>query len=407
MTRNPANCSTSFACHRVLLNISTLLCKMFFVPCYCDRVSGEQAKRTKVKTAMKAVYQHSIKAILGILLLQCSSTALAFTIIAPQAELAPSSSLTDSATLNTQIQPVVGAIKAHLYDARRKKKSKSMAQHGNVLLAANGDVDSMMFSNDDPHGGVQSLWINSTFTSLKNDFSRTRFSGNSHMLLAGFDYTLSDTYIFGVAFSHETSNIDTRFNGGNEQIDGFNISPYFAFLFSDSWSVDLSIGYGKFDTDQYRTLTVLVPRVDSDVSSTRSFVSTNLTNVVASGSWSLTSSLGYLVAKNKQEDYFESDSTFVAGLDLDIKQWNFAGEVAYNHRDSESYLGLIYEKDTDLDEVKFVIGEQPANDDDSVLLTAGWRYYGKDLTANFEFNSRVGRDELSDNGISTTLRLAL
>ena len=376
---------------------------------------------------MKTVLLHGLKTILGILLLQAGSTALAFTLITIPEELAPSSTITDSTTLTTQIQPIAGAIRSHLVSARRIKKSERMAQHGNVLAANNyvdsiSDVDHMMLAYNDlasssgaGSGGsdARSLWISSAYSSLKNDFLRTRFDGDVHILLAGYDYTLSEKYIFGVALSHEMSNFNTRFNSGDEKTKGFSINPYFAWLLSDTWSFDLSLGHGKFNTGQSRTTAVLsgiVPvtsTVDSDFSSTRNFVSTNLTNVSTMGNWNLTGSVGIFAAKQKQDAYAESNGTVINSTSQNIKQWNLAGEAAYSHRDSESFLGLNYEKNKNPERISFITGEQPADDTDSFLLTAGWRHFGKDLTANFAFTSRRGQNSVSDNGFSTTLRIDL
>ena len=49
----------------------------------------------------------------------------------------------------------------------------------------------------------------------------------------------------------------------------------------------------------------------------------------------------------------------------------------------------------------------PPDDPDSVLLSAGWRYFGKDLTANFVFSGRVGQDEVKEYGFSMVLRVDL
>ena len=103
---------------------------------------------------MKTVLQHGLKTILGILLLQASSTALAFTLIIPEEQLTPGSTITDSTTLNTQIKPIAGAIKAHLRSTRRISKSEKKAQYGNVLASNSyvdsiSDVDHMMLAYND------------------------------------------------------------------------------------------------------------------------------------------------------------------------------------------------------------------------------------------------------------------
>ena len=43
----------------------------------------------------------------------------------------------------------------------------------------------------------------------------------------------------------------------------------------------------------------------------------------------------------------------------------------------------------------------------ALLLTAGWRHFGKDLTANFVFSSRRGQNKITDNGFSITIRTNL
>jgi hypothetical protein len=262
--------------------------------------------------------------------------------------------------------------------------------------------------------GLSSLWLNSTFTAYDNDFSRTRYDGDTHMLLVGYDYTRADRYVFGVAVSYETSTIDTEFNLGSQESDGYSINPYFAYLISDAWSVDLSIGFGSFDTDQYRSTrgTGLLPtsaaeRVSSDFTTDRDFAAANLTYSVPRGNWYLTGWLGVLRATREQEGYTESDDTAVDSEDLDKKQWSLGGEAAYSYGASESYISLIHEKDTDVNEVEFPVGEQPANDDDSTLVNIGWRYYGSDLVAGFELSSRQGAEDETENSISTTLRLYL
>jgi hypothetical protein len=52
----------------------------------------------------------------------------------------------------------------------------------------------------------------------------------------------------------------------------------------------------------------------------------------------------------------------------------------------------------------FAVGEQPANDPTSVLLSAGWRYFGRGLTANFVFSGRVSQEQVKEHGFAMVLR---
>lgn len=371
-------------------------------------------------TRNRKITRHGICALLGLLMLQASGTASAFTLIEiPDPSRSPGNTVTDTTTFKNQIEPLTGAIRSHIRNSQRKHRPGSTAQQGQILASNTyattmSDADFIEVSSHSGGGDLSSLWLNSTFTTYDNDFSRTRYDGDTHMLLAGYDYTKSDKYIFGVAVSYETSLIDTEFNLGSQKSDGYSINPYFAYLISDSWSVDLGVGFGSFDTDQRRSIAgsggvpiFLADSVESDFSTDRNFVASNLTYSVPRGNWYLTGWLGLLYATKDQEGYTESDGTVVDSEDLDKKQWSLGGEAAYGFGASEAYFGLIYEKDTDVNEVEFLIGEQPANDDDSALVNIGWRYFGSELVASIEFSSRQGADDETENSISSTLRLDL
>jgi hypothetical protein len=368
------------------------------------------------------VLQKTVTRILGCALLLYGSSALAFTIIEFPEQASSSNTITDSTTQQTEIQPIAGAIRAQLSSLLRLKRSQRVTQHGHVLVASTdrrSGFDYLAANDRSGAGGgglgggnTESLWISSTANSLENDFSRTAFHGATHNLVAGFDVTRSDRYVLGVSAGHEASNYVTTFNAGNQKARGFNVSPYFAYLLSDNWSVDLIAGYGEFDTRQSRTVGTglfSTMAVNSEFSSQRGFVSTNLTNVSTWGNWNLTGSLGYLASKREQDAYTEETvlGNTVAESKQTLKQWNLSGEAAYGRGASETYVGLMYEKARDPLQVQFATGEQPANDPDSVLLTAGWRHFGKGLTANFVFSKRLAQDQVNEYGFSMMLRVDL
>jgi hypothetical protein len=220
--------------------------------------------------------------------------------------------------------------------------------------------------------------------------------------------------VLGVAFGHEASNFTTTFNTGNEKTRGYSVNPYFAYLLSDAWSVDLLLGYGELDTRQSRTVgSILVPfgtdAINSEFASTRGFASTNLTYLTALGDWKLSGALGYTATRREQDGYVETGplGTNVAASKQTVKQVSLLGEAAYGRGASEAYFGLLYEDTRDPQKVQFATGPQPANDPDSVLLSAGWRYFGKGLTANFAFSKRVAQEQVNEYGFSMMLRVDL
>ncbi len=367
--------------------------------------------------------QKTLSRILGCALLSYGSTALAFTLI--ELEL-PSNTITDSFTLQAQVQPIAGTIRSQIFGLRRPGSSKQVTQVGGMKLAANdrsgsaSDVNTLAAAANDPSGAgggsgggnAQSLWISSTTDSLENTFSRTAFYGATQNVLVGYDVTRSDKYVLGISGGYEASNFATKFNSGNEKTGGYNLNPYFAWLMSDAWSLDLIAGYGKFKTDQSRAVgtgllgDLTTNAVDSDFSSKRSFASTNLSNISGWGNWKLTSSLGYLWSTRDQGGYTESGVTgsSVDGSKRTSRQWNLLGEAAYGRGNSETFFGARYEDIRNYQKIELPGGEQPANDPTSFLLTAGWRYFGKGLTASFVFSGRVAQEQVKEHGFSMVLR---
>jgi hypothetical protein len=377
-----------------------------------------------LSTRENTVLQKTLGRILGCALLSYGSTALAFTLILPQEQLIPSTTITDSFTLQAQVQPIAGTIRSQIFGLRRPGSSKKVTQAGGMMVAANdrsgsaSDVNYLAAAANDPSGAgggssggnPESLWISSTSDSLENTFSRTAFYGTTQNVLVGYDVTRSDKYVLGISGGYEASNFVTKFNAGNEKTGGYNLNPYFAWLISDAWSLDLIGGVGKFDTDQTRTISSGSPAptpVDSQFSSKRAFASTNLTHVSTLGNWKLTGSLGALWSKRDQDAYTESNGSAVAGSKRASKQWNLLGEVAYGRGNSETFFGARYEDIRNYQKIEFAAGEQAANDPTSVLLTAGWRYFGKGLTASFVFSGRVAQEQVKEHGFSMVLRADL
>jgi len=372
------------------------------------------------------VLQKTLGRILGCALLSYGSGALAFTLITIPPELAPGNIVTDSFTLQAQVQPIAGTIRSQIFGLRRPGSSKKVTQAGGMMLAANDysstrtDFNYLAAAANDPSGSgggssggnAHSLWISSTTDSLENTFSRTAFYGATQNVLGGYDFTRSDKYVFGIAGGYEASNFVTKFNSGNEKTGGYNINPYFAWLMSDRWSLDLIWGYGKFDTDQSRTISSAGPiptPVDSNFSSKRGFASTNLTNISTFGNWKLTSSLGYLWSKRDQDAYTENGGIPVAESKQTSKQLNLLEEVAYGRGNSETFFGARYEDIRNYQKVELTsgLGDQPANDPTSALLTAGWRYFGRGLTASFVFSGRVAQEQVKEHGFAMVIRADL
>lgn len=340
------------------------------------------------------------KVLLGLALLQ-GGPALAFTLIElPETGPAPvpGNSITDTETLDTQVLPVTSALGTHLQGVFRG------------FAAPRGDGAG---AGD---GGLQSLWVNTSYTDFENTFSRTAYDGATHLLLAGLDFTLSENVLLGLALSTENTDIDTLFNFGNQEVEGVTIAPYFGWLITDNLSLDISLGKTDTDTDQYRTVGTIeilpgpvlvnsITAVTSSPSGERKFTALNLNGFWSAGNWHYGARLGHLSASSDQDGYTESDGTAVEASSVDLKQTQLGGDVAYGSGSSQLFLGVTLLKDSSTEEIQFPGGEQPSDDDDSLLIGLGWRYYGGDgVSAILEWSTRDGKDDYSEDGVSASLR---
>src|SRR3970282_1993492 len=114
--------------------------------------------------------------------------------------------------------------------------------------------------------------------------------------------------------------------------------------------------------------------------------------------WKLSGALGYTATRREQDGYVETGTlgTTVSASKQTVMQVSVLGDAAYGRGASETYFGLLYEDTRDPQKVQCATGPQPANDPDSVLLSAGWRYFGKGLTANFAFSKRGAQDHVNE-----------
>jgi hypothetical protein len=331
-------------------------------------------------------------------LLQASGTASAFTIIELGiVESVAGNLVTDAGTLETQVQPVTTALGTHLQSVFR---SFAAPRGGS---AGAGD------------SGFQSAWVNSSYTSFENTFFRTDFDGSMHLLMLGFDYSLTENVLLGLAVSSEQGDIDTNFNFGNQETDGTTVAPYFGWLISDNWSVDLSLGLTDTDIDQSRTTSslnivppdfeIVLSQITSSPTSERDFKNLNLNGFWTAGNWNYGVRAGYLSINSDQDAYTESDDTDVDASSVELKQTQVGGDIAYG-AESQLFLSAVMVSDSSSDGIEFEDGEQPSDDDDSILVGLGWRYYGEaGISTVVELNTREGKDDYKEESISFTLRL--
>jgi len=316
-------------------------------------------------------------------------------------ENTPSSSVTDAILFNTLIQTTVFGISSHVSSALSSFISSFSPRFGQNGFQLNGSLG--VNAGDEvtvPYG----IWGNYSFTDFENDLSSTAIDGSSHSFLGGIDFRIWDTTIIGVALGFDNSDIDTGFNGGNQNTDTITIAPYFGAILDNTLSVDFSIGYSNVSYDQFRTAGPT--RITSTPTADRWFGSFNLNAIKFIDNWILSGRVGSVYASSVIKGYTESNGITVSENRTKVGSLNIGGEASYVIKAWEPFLSLAYQYDFQLQEITAATGPQPTNDKDDILLTTGVRYFEKSgISGNLEYSKRFDRDNFSEDRISLTVRI--
>ena len=319
-------------------------------------------------------------------------------------EETPSSVLTAPVILKTQVQAITTGLNARINDIVR---GIGGGPRGGQRVTENGVYEGVSGLSAGEGGPSYGVWASYSYSDFENDFSATLLDGHRHNVLFGADMTPRDNMVLGLAGGYEFASIDTDFNGGDQDTDGFTIAPYFGLVLSDNWNVSASVGYSSLDTDQFRTDPLLGTRVTSSPDSDRWFGTLNLNGYTTWNDWLFSGRIGMLQARNIQESFDESDGTEVGRFTTELGQWNVGGEAAYGWGDFEPFARVSYERDYSQSRLTLIgTGPQPSNDDDNFLFGLGLRYFSSDngLSGNIEWYKRLGREDYDEDTFSATVR---
>jgi hypothetical protein len=296
-------------------------------------------------------------------------------------------------TLNTRMQGVTGG-------------NVSRAQ---IIPTANGLAFEGGISGLNAGDGVISYgaWLSYSYSDFDNDLSSTAYDGDRHTVLGGVDFAPWENTVIGVAVGYEDSDIDTAFNLGNQETDGYTIAPYFGALLTDTWSVNFSFGYSSIDYDQFRTDPTTGTRITSSPDGDRWFGMFNLNGMTTYGNWLLGGRVGRLWAKNEIDAFTESNTTAVADFRSKLGTWNIGGDAAYSFGAFEPFVSATYEYDYSMTEIAVATGPQPDNDRDDVLFAAGVRYFGGNngISGNLDWTRRLGRSNYDEDMFTLSIRV--
>ena len=295
-----------------------------------------------------------------------------------------------------QGQPVANGLRART--ALRRQGTGALAFNGGFMITGQAAGDGAT----SPIGA----WAAYSRTDTKNDFVSTTFSSDRDDFLLGFDVRPNDTMVLGVSLGLERTDTRTFFNQGEQDTTSITVAPYIGALLTDWLSVDVSVGYSDVSTDQFRTVPGTATRVNSDVESHRLFANGNVAAMYGFGNLLASAQAGLLWARQRDDDFLESNGLTVAARSTSIGRLLFGGELAYTAGAFEPYVNLMFQHDFSKTAQNFAPGvAAPRNDDNDLLVALGLRYFGKDgLSASVQYTTLRGRRNLSEQSYSAYVR---
>lgn len=231
--------------------------------------------------------------------------------------------------------------------------------------------------------------------------------------LFGVDRLFGERWVVGLAFGLEDSDIDTAYNGGSNESDGYTIAPYAAFLINDIFSIDATAGYTNLDYDTRRIDNVSGGTISAAFDADRWFAATNLNANMQRGKWLFSSQIGILYSEETQNGYTESGpntARTIAERKLDLTQFIAGIDAAYGFGYLEPFVSLYYLHDISRDNgigaggLPANVGSTQPDDDDEFQVGAGFRYFGDVLSASLEWNNTFDRSRFDGHSLFLTLR---
>ncbi|MCD6292252.1 MAG: autotransporter outer membrane beta-barrel domain-containing protein [Deltaproteobacteria bacterium] len=244
-----------------------------------------------------------------------------------------------------------------------------------------------------------SLWGNAGYNSWDVDDRRTESDGYLSTLIIGADYRLTESLVLGVSLVYENSDIDTDYNNGQLDQDGFTLAPYIGVVLNDYFTLAATVGYAWLDTDQQREKG-FGHDVKSSLDSTRFFGSVHLDGFYNFNHFNVTGILGCLYSQERQDSFTEDDGNRVGSNDVDLGQISIGAEISYSFAVMEPYFSTTFLYDfqyEDIDNVDY--------DDTAIEINPGVRFYFENgFCADIQGGVVLGRSDYDEYSVTANLR---
>jgi len=297
---------------------------------------------------------------------------------------------------------------------RDQRADESLALTGNGAIvgrSAGGSLAGWSLWTSYSHADFEAdLPINSVVQPIAS------YDANQDSVLFGADRLINDKWLLGLALGYENTDIDTAYNGGSNETDGFTVAPYAAYLINNVFSIDTSAGYTTLNYETSRVDNVSGGLITADFDSDRWFATANLNATVQRDRWLFGGRIGLLYTEETQDAHRETGPNTARAIEerkLDLVQFVLGFDAAYSFGQIEPYASFYYLNDLSRDDgvgaggLPGNVGATQPDDDDEFQVGAGLRYFGSGVSASLEYNETFSRDRFDGNSVFLTFRLDL
>jgi hypothetical protein len=293
-------------------------------------------------------------------------------------------------------------------------RKKKQAAGSRIVVAASDKVSGL--------GGTSNpwaIWASYGRSEFESSVAIAPYSADLDTLRIGVDRLFDGRFLLGVAALIDRLDTKTKYNGGGQDVDGYAVVPYFTWLISERFSLDLSAGLGKSDATQNRIDPASVPGSPSILSanydSDRSFYSATFNGLHPVGDWTFGGRFGYVYAREEQDGFQETggpSARNVASRTVYLGQLFAGADAAYRFAGGfEGHFAAVYRKDSTRDDgragggLPAAVGATQPEDRNEWDWTIGLRWYGaRGLTLAAEYLRTEGRDQFENKVINLLAR---
>jgi outer membrane autotransporter protein len=262
--------------------------------------------------------------------------------------------------------------------------------------------------------GKFGAWVSGAYSDVQDDNVSTKFDGNVYSAMAGIDYKVTPRAIIGVAVGYENTDLDTTYNRGTLEADGYTVAPYIGYMLSDSSSVNLTAGYTSLDYDVTRLDPNNSARLTGTTDADRYFIDASVNGKHnLQGNWNLFGKAAVFYASEEKDAYVETESTGatvnVASADNDLGVVSAEAKFAYTMEMVEPYLLTGVSYDFTKDEAPVAAGQSRSSLDDedfAAKFGAGLNFQlAPNVTGSFEGYTVEFRDDYDEYTFTGGLRV--